>query len=77
MWSFLPLVENKNVGAGLCSARAALPRATFPGGVEPRPYGHFERSASDAIHHIYYILFILYYLLGGYYAEKNTTDRPS
>ena len=42
----------------------ALPQAGT-GGYGIRPYVFFERSASDAIHHIYYFLFFIYYLCTG------------
>ena len=43
--------------------RFILPQAGT-GGYGIRPYV-FERSASDAIHHIYYFLFFIYYLCTG------------
>ena len=53
---------NKNVGAHSICARKACAAVYIPGGYGIRPYGCFERSASDAIHHIYYFLFIIFYL---------------
>ena len=53
---------NKNVGAHSICARKACAAVYIPGGYGIRPYGCFERSASDAVHHIYYFLFIIFYL---------------
>ena len=65
MWSFLSLVENEiRRGAFYMRPRKfALPQAGT-GGYGIRPYV-FERSASDAIHHISYFLFFIYYLCTG------------
>ena len=45
------------------SRKPALPQAGT-GGYGIRPYV-FERSASDANHRIYYLLFFIYYLCTG------------
>ena len=47
------MVENKTVGADSISARGTLPTAGR---------AHIERCASTALHHIYYLLFFIYYL---------------
>ena len=53
---------NKNVGAHSICARKACAAVYIPGGYGIRPYGCFKRSASDAVHRIYYFLFIIFYL---------------
>ena len=62
MWSFLPVVENKKRRGGFHIRPDAGSR--LAGAYRMRPYDvhFFERSASDAIHRIYYFLFIIYYL---------------
>ena len=64
------MVENKNVGADSICARGSLPyRKRARADMESAPT-FFERSASDAIHRIYYFLFILYYLSTAYSASR-------
>ena len=53
------MVENKTVGADSISARGTLPTA---GRAPLRRQRNFERCASTALHHIYYLLFFIYYL---------------
>ena len=57
------MVENKTVGADSISARGTLPtsgRAHIE--CAPTAAEDFERCASTALHHIYYLLFFIYYL---------------
>ena len=57
--------KTKSVGAHSICARGSLPyRKRARADMESAPT-FFERSASDAIHHIYYFLFFIYYLCTG------------
>ena len=57
------MVENKTVGADSISARGTLPTAGRAHIDAPlRRQRNFERCASTALYHIYYLLFFIYYL---------------
>ena len=58
------MVENKTVGADSISARGTLPTAgrAHIECCALRRQRNFERCASTALHHIYYLLFFIYYL---------------